>query len=255
MTADEVLVPFDLFFLPLVQLEPPAVLRRPEFARGGVTDGIDRDLSERYLPRLVRYPVEEVAVVRDENEPAREGEEPLFEPVEGGEIEVVRRLVEEEEVRLLREDGCEGRARLLPAGEGGHLPGEGILGEPDAGERRTDPRLDRVPPLRGEPVEEVVVAAEGLLIGGVCDPLLEAPGLSIASLRVPSPRSRAAWERWPTHTFPIVLTSPSVGRSSPAMIERRVDFPTPLSPTRAILSPLEQGLRPERFRYPFQLNE
>ena len=62
--------------------------------------------------------VEEGAVVRDDDDRAWMRGERALEPGEPGEVEVVRRLVEQEDVEAAAEHGRERRARLLPARAG-----------------------------------------------------------------------------------------------------------------------------------------
>ena len=61
--------------------------------------------------------VEEVSVMRDDQDPAGVILEEALEPLNHVDVEVVRRLVEEEEVRLAQERLRQADARLLAAGE------------------------------------------------------------------------------------------------------------------------------------------
>ena len=61
--------------------------------------------------------VEEEAVVRDEDDRVRVGDEVLLEPVARVEIEVVGRLVEQQQVRLAEQQLRERDAHLPAAGE------------------------------------------------------------------------------------------------------------------------------------------
>ncbi len=69
--------------------------------------------------------VEDVAVVRHHHQPAPEPGEVLLEPRDGVEVEVVGRLVEDEEVALGALDGEQGPGQRHPlglaTGEGGHV--------------------------------------------------------------------------------------------------------------------------------------
>ena len=88
--------------LSLVVAPAAAVLRRPSRPLVELDDARDDA-------------VEEGAVVRDDDERAgMRGERPL-EPGETAEVEVVRRLVEQEHVEAAAEDAGERRPRLLPA--------------------------------------------------------------------------------------------------------------------------------------------
>ena len=73
------------------------------------------------LDDAVDGPVEEVAVVRDKDDRAREAGERAFEPLEPGEVEVVRRLVEQEHAERAAQELREPQACGLPArATGGH---------------------------------------------------------------------------------------------------------------------------------------
>ena len=96
-----------------------------------------------------RRPVEEDTVVRDDGEPTREAVEEALEPVEPVEVEVVRRLVEQEHVEAGEQDRGQPGARRLAAGERRRLLLERD-GEPELGAGRpgTAPR-DRRRRARG----------------------------------------------------------------------------------------------------------
>jgi hypothetical protein len=116
--------------------------------------------------------LEEGAVVADDHQRLGPlGHEPL-EPVEGGEVEVVRRLVEEEDVVAGQEDRRQLRAGGLAAGEGGARLVEQAGRQ---GELRPD--------LAGALVE--VGAAEG-------EPPLEGVGVAVVGARTPVRRASAS---------------------------------------------------------------
>ena len=79
---------------------------------------------------------EEPAVVRDENDRRVDRLELALEPLEVLHVEVVRRLVEEEEIRASRKSARERRARQLPAGERAERPVELVVGEAEAAHGR-----------------------------------------------------------------------------------------------------------------------
>src|SRR5207244_13054838 len=83
----------------------------------GVIALVDADPALVDLARDLRDVVEEVAVVRHEHDRARVSGEELLEPADRLRVEVVRRLVEEEEVRVLHEHPAESDAALLAARE------------------------------------------------------------------------------------------------------------------------------------------
>ena len=70
------------------------------------------------LQGLVRDAVEEVTVVRNDHDAFFVGNEIVLEPAEGLDIEVVGRLVEEQNVRLARKLSRKGKARALTARKG-----------------------------------------------------------------------------------------------------------------------------------------
>ena len=82
----------------------------------------ERDRAALAVERedLRRDAVEQVAVVRHEHERARELEQALLEHLERGDVEVVRGLVEQQQVGRLEDEPGEHRARLLAAGEPAH---------------------------------------------------------------------------------------------------------------------------------------
>ena len=83
--------------------------------------------------------IEERAVVRHDHRAAREiVVEEALEPVEAGEVEVVRGLVEEEHVEAGEQDRGEVGPRRLPARERGHLEVEDAFGQAEVGEHRAD---------------------------------------------------------------------------------------------------------------------
>ena len=83
-----------------------------------------------------RHRVEELAIVRDEEDRAREGLEPVLEPEHGVEVEVVRGLVEEEKVRSRHERAREVEAHTPAAGELRDGPVLRVLREAEAREER-----------------------------------------------------------------------------------------------------------------------
>ncbi len=83
------------------------------------------------LEHAVDGAIEERTVVGDDHDPARELGEERLEQVEAGEVEVVRRFVEQEHVETREQDRCERGARGLAAGHRGHRHVEQTLRESD----------------------------------------------------------------------------------------------------------------------------
>ena len=104
---------------------------------------------------------EEGAVVGDDHGAAGAlGHEPL-EPREAVEVEVVGRLVEQQDVEAAEQDGRQRRARGLPAGERRRLEVEQGGIEPEVAQDRLGPRLE-VRAAQPEPrLERVRVALRG----------------------------------------------------------------------------------------------
>ena len=85
-------------------LQPPAYSRNPPGPRVDLGDPRHRAVEER-------------PVVRDDGDPAREAVDEALQPVEAVEVEVVRRLVEEQQVEPRQQDRGQRGTRGLAAGE------------------------------------------------------------------------------------------------------------------------------------------
>ena len=83
-----------------------------------------------------RHGLEEPAVVRDEDDGRVDRGELALEPLEAVDVEVVRRLVEQEQVGVARERAAERGARQLAAGEGRELPVEVGVAEAEPAQHR-----------------------------------------------------------------------------------------------------------------------
>ena len=113
----------------LCLLAPPLVPRA-----GEVVGAARRELEDGGRDGL-----EEPAVVRHEDHGRVERLQLALEPLEALDVEVVRRLVEQQQVGIAGERTCERRARQLAAREGVQLPVEIRLDEAEAADRRRDP--------------------------------------------------------------------------------------------------------------------
>src|SRR5262245_41275134 len=134
-----------------VPLEEGVVVSREEDRRAAA------DLRDRR-----RDAIDEVAVVRDDDERPLVLVERVLQDLAARQIEVVRRLVEEEQVRRAYEKTREGQARLLTAGEHADPLVDVVPGEEEASEDRAQPL-----PLAGlgdalERLEERDRGVEGL---------------------------------------------------------------------------------------------
>src|SRR5439155_14428547 len=86
------------------------------------------------LPDVRRDAVEEGGVVADDQHRERGLQEKVLEPALCCLVEVVRRLVQEEDVGGGQQDVREGDPHAKPTGELRERPGEVFLGKPKAGE-------------------------------------------------------------------------------------------------------------------------
>ena len=140
-------------------------------AAGGDLDGAVGDI------------VEERAVMGDEHHGARIVLEERLEPLDALDVEVVGRLVEEEEVGLAQEELGQFDAHLPAAAELGHGAGEVAMAESESEEHLLGHLLALVAAEKGDLLGDVVVAVEepgvvvGLVVGAlgnlVGEPFLE----------------------------------------------------------------------------------
>ena len=138
---------------PLVEVGPPSALVAGERVAVVVDLG---DRGDRAL--------EERPVVRHHHQRGVEAEDEPLQPVEPVEVEVVGRLVEEEDVEAGQQQGGELGAGGLPAREAGHLAVERGGGQAEVGGHRGDAGVEVGPAQRHPAVEGGGVAVGG---GGV----------------------------------------------------------------------------------------
>ncbi len=134
-------------------LQPAGVVARERDAAAAVQ-----------LQDPLRHVVQEVAVVGDRDDgPAVLAEEPL-QPLDRLGVEMVRRLVEQEQVRVLEQQPAERHAALLAAREPGHL---GVVRRTAQGVHRDVDVAFQVPRVGGrDPVlEDGLLGADGLVVG------------------------------------------------------------------------------------------
>src|SRR6266511_3551822 len=86
----------------------------------------------------VRRPIEQGSIVRDQHDAALDAQQKALEQLEPGEVEIVRRLVEEEDVEACEQDRGERRSTLLATGELAGRPVEGRV-ESDLGKDAAGP--------------------------------------------------------------------------------------------------------------------
>ncbi len=131
---------------------------------------------ERRQPAIAQLPdaghdrIEEGAVMRRDEQRSRPAAEMLLQPLERPDVEVVRRLVEQEQVGVGDHEAGEGGPGLLPARQRGWWLRPFVPAEPEPGQRLVDPLVERVATQDLEPVLEVGVGVLGhavvALVGG-----------------------------------------------------------------------------------------
>ena len=144
-----------------------AFLRRAQVSLGALAvvgrvvapEGRDPALTE--LPDARHGGVQEGAVVRGDEQRPGPAPEVLLEPLEGAEVEVIGRLVEEQELGIGDDEAGQGGPRLLPARQRRRRPPDVSRAEAEAGERGVDPLVERVAPQDVEAVLEVGVVGLG----------------------------------------------------------------------------------------------
>ncbi len=109
VATDELLGMRDVFLLRLVLLRPALHPLGAQLHVVRVVAGIQLGALVGDLDSTCGHAVEEVAVVRDDDERARPVEQVLLKPFQRGEVEVVRRLVEQKQIGLLAAAVCRGR--------------------------------------------------------------------------------------------------------------------------------------------------
>ncbi len=92
----------------------------------------------------VHHPVQEVPVVGDDDQRARVALEPVLQPEDGVQVQVVGGLVQQQQVGRAHEGLGQVEAHAPAAGEAGHRLGHLGLGEAQAGEELLAPGLHRV---------------------------------------------------------------------------------------------------------------
>ena len=154
LARDRVLVRLGLALRPGVPLDALAVV-------GAVVAPEHRQPAIAQLPDPRHRGIEERAVVRRHEQGARAAPEVLLQPFDGADVEVVGRLVEQEQVRIGDDEAGERGPRLLAAGDRRGRAGPLVAHEPEARERLVDPLVERVAAQDVEAVLEVGVGGAG----------------------------------------------------------------------------------------------
>ena len=114
--------------------------------------------------------------------------EVLLEPLDRADVEVVRRLVEQQQVRLGDHEPGERRPGLLAAGQRRRRLRPLVAGEPEAGQRLVDPQVERV---AAEDLELVLEVRVGRLLDATGAPRAR-PGATPIASRCAAPWRTAA---------------------------------------------------------------
>ena len=170
------------------------------------------------LPRARADGVEEPAVVGDDEHRAAAGGEVAREPVDGLDVEVVRRLVEQQQLGAVEQQ----------------------LGERDpaplATRQRRDRRVDARPGSGAARRRRAARRARsGTRLSAAHSWSARPPTSSSRIVRASS--SSSPWPSSASCRSPARVTAPASGVSAPAMSRSSVDLPSPLRPTIPIRSP------------------
>ena len=103
-----------LLLLPVGFLDLPDLLLAPHEI-SGVIAAVAGEVPVEELIDFADHVIEEALVMGDDHEAAIEGPEVLLEPDERFDVEIVRGLVEEEEIRILEKNARKRDAHLIAA--------------------------------------------------------------------------------------------------------------------------------------------
>ena len=167
-------------FLVLLALGLPQLLH-PRFVRdevAAVVADVVGQRAQRQIGDARDDGVEEEAIVRDEDDGMRVGVEVFLEPVARFEVEMVRRLVEQQQVGLAEQQLGKRDAHLPAAGKRFRRPLEVVGAEAEALKDGRGLQLDAVAVAEAEPVLQLAVALEHRLVlafgnGRIAEPLFE----------------------------------------------------------------------------------
>ncbi len=112
-----------LFFIEHLALPFPALLALAQI--GAVVAAVDFHPAAAHLPDRIDHAVQEIAVVADNQHGARPFAQRFFQPFDGLHIQVVGRLIQDQQIGLFQQQTRQQGARLLPAAQMayGHIPG------------------------------------------------------------------------------------------------------------------------------------
>ena len=220
----------------------------PLLQEGVVAAVVDRDLAlgqvELHDPGDAAG--QELAVVRDEDDPAAESLHERLEARQPVEVEVVGRLVEQDDVEPAEQERGQGDPGGLPAGQGRHQR-VGADVEPEVGQHRCDPVVEVGRAARHPAVERDGVRVVGARLAG---PEPRGGGLHrrgrLGRARAPGDVLRHRLARHPLVLLGEQADEGVAGsavdgaghrRTAPPSSDSSVDLPAPLAPTTPITSP------------------
>ena len=178
--------------------------------------------------------------MRDDQHRAREAGQELLQPVEAVEVEVVGRLVEQQDGRPREQHAGQQRARRLSAGERAERRVERHVGDAERGARAVELRVQRPAAERAEALLRLAVRARAprdrragpraARARRAAATPRRAPRRAGGRSSAPAPAAPGAGSRRgrPARARP----SPRSGASTPASSRSSVVLPAPLGPTR-----------------------
>ena len=165
VALDQFLLARDLLGLGVDVLDGPCIALDALSVIGAVVAAERRERAIAQLPDTGDGGIEEGPVVRRDEERAGPPAEVLLEPFEGVEVEVIGRLVEQQQVRIGDDQARQRRPGLLATRQGRRRLRPFVPREPEAAQRALDPLVERV-------ATEDLVLMEKLGIGVVGHPSL-----------------------------------------------------------------------------------
>ena len=127
---------------------------------------VDADAAVVEVGHVRAHRVQEVAVVRDDDDRALALVEHVLQPADRVDVEVVGRLVEQQDVRVRKQRLREQDPQLPPRGDGAHRAAVLLLGDAEAEEERARARLRVVSAVLGE-LRLEVGGLHVVVLGGV----------------------------------------------------------------------------------------
>ena len=185
-------------------------------------------------------PVEEGPVVGHGHDRARRRRHERLEEIEPGEVQVVRRLVQQQDVLAGEQDGSQRGTGRLAAGEVADLDVEAVGGQADLIEHGARAGVDVTAPDGQEVLERRRVGLDRVGLTGHRRGGAVQLGLCVSDAGPPGQIGPQGLPRWASGSWgsqPTVAvagersTTPPSGTSAPARMRSRVDLPIPLGPT------------------------